>query len=327
MKISTIPMDENVRKSRRSELNREDQFIPLGDGGVMFNTFVWRTFLNLQDIIRAVLSEKYAEVGIVSSGFFDSQDDPLSTAEVDRQFKELLENRFGLPQRVFFYQQQRLDVKKYSFITSDVKLQMTLYSFFGSLKDMSKQCHEVQTAFLEIFKKLDLPIESEFLHITSCEEHSAVYKCWGSTVGEIHPIEVDNCYGIRACIDINQIVDSHNWVYYSARGFYLPEGVCPFYCAIITGDSPSLEDTANKVHNKLLEHGFTVLWDDRKEVPCEEKVKFASMLGVHILIILEGSDSEATSEQDFLFNVKNTTTSTSWKLTMEDLLQLLKDTV
>ena len=323
MKISTIPMD----KSRKSGLNSADQFIPLGDGGMMFNTFVWRTFLNLQDIIRAVLSEKFAEVGIVCSGFFDSQDDPLSTEEVDRRFKDLLEKKFGLPQKVFFFHQHRLDEKKYAFITSDVKLQMTLYSFFGSLKEMSKQCHEVQTAFLEIFHRIDLAIESKFVHITSGEEHSAVFQCWGSTVGEINPISVDNCYGIRACIDISQIVDSLIWVYNSARGLYLSEGVCPFYCAIITWDSPSLEDTANKVHNKLLEHGFTVLWDDRKEVPCEEKVRFASMLGVHFLIILEGSDSEATSEQDFLFKVKNTTTSTSWKLTMEELLQFLKDTV
>lgn len=319
MKISTIPMNKEKTKSQRTVLDRTDQFAFLGDGRVLTNTFLWKTILNLQGVIRGVLDVHFAELGI-----FDVTDNSYDILAVDIHFIKKLAEIYGQPQRVYFFQSRLMEAKRYSFIPADVSHQMLLYSFSKSKKEMDKQCNIIQKDFLKIFQQIDLPVATNERLLEGRNEHSAFYECWGATVGEIHPFKEGEYYVVKASIDITQIVDSFIWVNYSPRGFYLPEIVAPFEYAIVNSDLPGLKEQAKKLHRELSKHGVRVLWDDRP-LPHKEKLEFALMLGINQVIILDGTTNGDDSENNFTFKIFSRSTSETNYISLKEFLRLFKD--
>ena len=319
MRISTIPMDKEKTKSQRTVLNRTDQFAFLGDGRVLMNTFLWKTVLNLQGVIRGVLDVHFAELGI-----FDVTDNySHDLLAVDIHFIKRLAEIYGQPQCVYFFQSRLMEAKRYSFIPVDVSQQMLLYSFGTRKTEMDKQCNIIQKDLLKIFQQIDLPIGTNERLLEGRNEHSAFYECWGATVGEIHPIRVDNYYVVKACIDITQIVDSFIWVNYSPRGFYLPEIIAPFEYAIANSDLPGLKEQAKKLHRELSKHGIRVLWDNR-DIPYDEKLEFIYMLGINRIILLDETTYEGTSKEALTFKVLDRTASKVTITTIKEILNVSK---
>lgn len=314
MKMSTIPMNTKEPTTQRTVLNRTDQFAFLGDGRVLTNTFLWKTILNLQGVIRGVLDVHFAELGI-----FDVTDNSPDILAADIHFIKKLAEIYGQPQRVYFFQSRLMEAKRYSFIPVDVSQQMLLYSFSKSKKEMDKQCNIIQKDFLKIFELIDLPVGTNERLLEGRSEHSAFYECWGACVGEIHPFKEGDYYVVKASIDITQIVDSFIWVNYSPRGFYLPEIVAPFECAIVSSDLPGLKEQAKKLHRELLKHGVRVLWDNR-DIPYDAKLEFIYMLGINRIILLD--ETTCTSKEDLTFKILDRTAS---KVTITTIEEFLKD--
>ena len=318
MKISTIPKDKEKTTSQRTVFNRTDQFAFLGDGRALMNTFLWKTILNLQGVIRGVLDVHFAELAV-----FNVTDNYDTHDTVDIHFIKRLAEIYGQPQRVYFFQSRLMEAKRYSFLPLDVSQQMLLYSFSKSIKEMDKQCNIIQKNFLEIFNQIELPIGTSLNLLEGRKEHSTFYECWGATVGEIHPFKEDEYYVVKASIDITQIVDSFIWVNYSPRGFYLPESVAPYEYTIINADLPGLKEQAKKLHRELSKHGVRVLWDNR-DIPYDEKLEFISMLGINRIIVLDGTTYEGDSEEDFTFKIFFRSTSEVKPQSLKEFLKLFK---
>lgn len=315
MKISTIPMDENEHASRRTELNRADQSMFLGDGRFILNTFIWKTILQIQDIIRGVLDEHFSEIGM----FFDMED----SSDVDSHFIKKLVEAYGEPQAVYYFQSKSIEAKKYSFIPSNVSQQLSLYSISKKVEEINKQCHRIQKDFLEIFHQIDLPIGSDLRLLPARDKHSEFFECWGAIVGEIHPIEVEDYYVVKGNINISQIIDSFIWVNYFPHGFYLPENVAPFEYAIVNDDLQEQNDKAKLLHKKLSKLGVRVLWDNR-DISYDEKLEFISKLGINRVILLDGTTYEGDSEEDFTFKILYRISSKVTTFSLKKFLRLFK---
>ncbi|UVE59355.1 proline--tRNA ligase [Coxiella-like endosymbiont] len=103
------------------------------------------------------------------------------------------------------------------------------------------------------------------------------------------------CYGIGVSRTVAAAIEQN----YDERGIIWPEAMAPFLIALVPMNmhkSYRLREACEKLYNELLQAGYDVLWDDRKERP---GVMFADMdlIGIpHRLVVSERGLDEGTIE-------------------------------
>ena len=113
-------------------------------------------------------------------------------------------------------------------------------------------------------------------------------------VGKNHYLQM-GCYGIGVSRTVAAAIEQNH----DERGIIWPEAMAPFLIALVPMNmhkSYRLQEACETLYNELLQAGYDILWDDRKERP---GVMFADMdlIGIpHRLVVSEQGLKEGTIE-------------------------------
>lgn len=88
------------------------------------------------------------------------------------------------------------------------------------------------------------------------------------------------CYGIGISRLMGTIVEVNN----DEKGIIWPDAVAPFDVHLVSLDEEDL--WAKEVHDKLVEKGIDVLWDDRKDASAGAKFADADLIGIPVRLVV-----------------------------------------
>ena len=101
--------------------------------------------------------------------------------------------------------------------------------------------------------------------------------------GSSHLVEM-GCYGIGPSRLMGTLVELFN----DAKGIIWPQSIAPFDTHLLglDADDRDIFELAQKVYQRLSEHGIEVLYDDRRDVSAGEKLAEADLIGIPWRVIV-----------------------------------------
>ncbi len=124
-------------------------------------------------------------------------------------------------------------------------------------------------------------------------------------------------YGIGPSRVMGAIVEVH----YDTHGIRWPASVSPFHLHLVRlGDDASVRSAADGWYERLIDHGYDVLYDDRDDVTVGEKLKDADLLGMPVRLVLS-----ARTEKQGGIEWKERAAETTTIVSSDELLTMLQE--
>ena len=221
----------------------------------------------------------------------------------------------------FHVSQSDLDIyyemvkKAYFRIYSRLGLGDVTHLAYASGGAFSRYSHEFQTItdsgedLIYVCQKCQVAINKEII-----AEQPTCPECGSSDLAENKAVEVGNifklgskfskpfnfsyldkdgqaqdiimgCYGIGISRILGTIVEVHH----DQRGIIWPKSVAPFNVHLISFQS---DERAEKIYQKLLSEGISVLYDDRNDIGLGEKLADADLIGCPYRLIVSPKNEE-----------------------------------
>ncbi|NMC35795.1 proline--tRNA ligase [Candidatus Beckwithbacteria bacterium] len=121
------------------------------------------------------------------------------------------------------------------------------------------------------------------------------------------------CYGIGVGRSMQAVVQIHH----DERGIIWPESVAPFQVHLISIQNAENSIQAEGIHQKLIEAGIEVLWDDREDVSPGQKFADADLIGCPVRLVVSAKTGDK-------IELKKRTEKEVELLSLEEVIERLK---
>lgn len=162
MRMSNIPLSETTR-TKGSILEQTDQIVPITSKVMGISGLAWRGFINIQNVIRGVLSRTIPEIDLptpieVSKGYYSRESAPSEEEIAVKYILDTMKGTMDLPKSIYYFRRKLWDDAPYDVtIPSAVSNQLVVYSFSETADDMNNQAEIMKELFNKIFKQIHTP--------------------------------------------------------------------------------------------------------------------------------------------------------------------------